>query len=435
MFNNTISSVIKQGLYFNVNRKNGRWVFSKKPIKISEDKTTDELKEWDDLIKTLIINVTDQCNLNCVYCSRQCARQKPGNIKKELIEKILRKTIKYAKDNNIKLTIQFHGGEPLIEFNKIIESIDNIPKKDLKNLKLRIQTNGTLLTENIVKECKKRDIEIGISLDGRKIENDLMRKDAKSYGTFEKVKKSLKIIRKYQKEISCLTVVTNINVENLNKILDFFDRLGINNIGFLPLYEEPTTRTIKRYMVPNMKKLARNQKRLFDRWIELLENKKNKNINITTFQILIWNLLSSNSNIKKFRVNCGVGVNSLFVEEDGSVWACGAFSYAKKLKIGDLNTQELSELQKGNSYKKFQKRITSNVKGCKNCAFQFICKGGCVANGFRKEGDIFGLDIWCDYWKNIIKHIILRIYTNPKIIKLIPNYNIKKNDRPPCSFR
>jgi len=425
MFNNTISSKIKQGLYFNVNKNSGRWAFSDYPKEIKVNQKIAKLNEWDNSIKTLIVNVTDQCNLNCVYCSRQCARQKPGAMEIELVKNILKKAIKYAKDNNIKMTVQFHGGEPLMEFNKIIWAIDNFSKEDLKNLKLRIQTNGTLLTEQIVKECKKRNIEIGISLDGRKIENDLMRRDVKNNGTFDKIKKSLKIIKKYQKEINCLTVVSNINVENLEEILSFFDKLGINNIGFLPIYEEPSTRTISKNMVPNMKKLAESQKKLFDKWIELLKHKKNKNINITSFQILIWNLLSSNSHIKKFRVNCGVGVNAFFVEHDGNVWGCGAFSYAKKLKIGNLNSQELSELQQSNSYKKFQKRTTDNVQACKNCIFQFVCKGGCVANGFKRKGDIFNLDIWCDYWKEIIKYIVNKIYNEPEIIKLIPNYNIK----------
>jgi len=427
--NNTISVGLKPKLYFNVNKNSGRWSFSKKPVIISENKRISELKEWDKSIKTLIINVTDKCNLNCVYCSRQFARKKSSSMESMLINKILQKAANYAEKNKIRLTVQFHGGEPLIEFNKIKGAINSISRDKLKNLKLRIQTNGTLLDEDIMKECANMNVEVGISLDGRQIENDSTRKNACGQGTFKDIVRALSLIKKYQGKVSCLTVVTNINVKNLSKILKFFEKIGINDIGFLPLYEEPRTRTIKKEIVPDMKSLANNQKKLFDEWIISLKNKKYKNLNISTFQILIWNLLSSNNINKKFRVNCGVGINSLFIESDGSVWGCGAFSYADELKLGNMNYNSLDEIQKNKNYQVFKKRITQNVRKCKDCPFQFICKGGCVANGFRQNRNIFDTDIWCDYWEEIIKYILIKIYKNPEIIKLIPSYNIKTNTK------
>ena len=426
MKSQTLTYKIRDNVYFNVDSCSGRWNISKKPSKILDNKSLDKLNEWDNLIRTIVVNVTDSCNLNCVYCSRQCTRKTPGIMKLSLLKKILKKGAKYGILNNICVTIQFHGGEPLIEFDNLIQAIDYLSKEEKNHLKLRIQTNGTLINEKIMKECCKRNIEVGISLDGRKIENDISRNDATESGTFDRIKDALKLIKAFQKEVSCLTVVTNINVDNLDKILEYFDELGLNNIGFLPLYEEPRTRTIKKEIVPDMKILAESQKNLFDKWIEILKSKKNKDLNITTFQILIWNLLASNSSTKKFRVNCGVGVNSFFVEDDGSVWGCGAFSYADELKLGDLNKQSLEDIQRSEAYKKFQKRTTLNTKKCSDCPVQFICRGGCVANGFQKEGNIFETDVWCPYWEQIIKHIIMRIDENPKIINLIPYYNIKK---------
>ncbi|MFH1787166.1 MAG: radical SAM protein [archaeon] len=422
----TINCKLKDNLYFNVNKNSGRWSFSKEPKSISENRTISELNEWDNDIKTLVIDVTDDCNLNCVYCSRQCARNNSKNIDKELLKKVLKKAADYSSKKNILMTIQFHGGEPLIMFEKIILAVDNLTKKERSFLKLRIQSNGILINEEIIKKCQERNIEMGISLDGRDIENDITRKDNHGEGTFKEVMKSLDLLRKYQKEISCLTVVTNINIDNLDNILNFFNKIGLTNIGFLPLYEEPNTRTIKKEIVPDMKRLAENQKKLFDRWIDLLIKKENKDLNITTFQILIWNLLAANGNNKKFRINCGVGINSLFVESDGSVWGCGAFSYADELKLGNLDTQNLFQIQENSSYEKFKCRITTNTKKCCDCVYQFICKGGCVANGFRQEQNIFDTDIWCEYWSEIIKHILLKVNENTDLIKLIPNYNIKK---------
>jgi uncharacterized protein len=424
----TIHVKLDKDLFFNVNKNSGRWSFSNTAKDINLDKSILRLDEWDEKIKTLVVNLTDKCNLNCVYCSRQFARKKPISMSTDLVIKVLKNAGEYADKNKIRMTVQFHGGEPLLEFNKIISAIDATPKDKLKNLKLRIQTNGTLITEEIIKECAKRNVEVGISLDGRQIENDSTRRDTCGVGTFKEIVNALNLIKKHQKEVSCLTVVTNINVKNLSKILKFFNKLGINDIGFLPLYEEPRTRTIRKEMVPDMKSLANSQKKLFEEWIKLLKKKKYKNLNISTFQILIWNLLSSNGSNKKFRVNCGVGVNSLFVESDGGVWGCGAFSYANELELGNFNHDSLEEIQNNINYRKFQQRTTSNTHECQDCPFQFICKGGCVANGYRQKGNIFDLDIWCNYWKEIIKFILIQIHKDPEIIALIPNYNIKTNE-------
>jgi len=75
--------------------------------------------------------------------------------------------------------------------------------------------------------------------------------------------------------------------------------------------------------------------------------------------------------------------------------------------------------------KVIEKLIKQYTKKCPDCAFQFICNGGCVANGFQINNDIFETDIWCPYWEEIIKYIIIKIHENHNIINLIPNYNIK----------
>lgn len=414
--------------FFNINRKNGRWNFSTKcDENLKEIAAITQLGEWDNILRTLVVNVTDKCNLDCLYCSRQSSRKNPKAMSISLLQAVLKKAANYAEKEKIKLIIQFHGGEPLLEFKKIIKAIDRLSKNKRENLTFRIQTNATLLNPLIIKECKKRKIEIGISLDGREIENDFTRKNTEGRGTFKDIIKNLRAIKKHQKEVRCLTVVTNINIKKLDKILRFFNHIGITDVNFLPLNVEPLTKTIKKELVPTTGELAESGKKLFDKWIKLLQNSESK-INISIFQILIWNLLSSNTNLKKFRINCGAGINSIFINSDGTVWACGPFYNTGKLNLGDMRKQSLFDIQKNKNYSIFKKRITQNIKKCKDCAFQFICKGGCPVNSFRKKGNLFEADTLCGYWKRLIRHILIRISNNPNIIKLVPETNILKAD-------
>ena len=52
----------------------------------------------------------------------------------ELVKEILKKAADYAQKKNIRVTVQFHGGEPLLEFDKIISAVDSIPNDKLKNV-------------------------------------------------------------------------------------------------------------------------------------------------------------------------------------------------------------------------------------------------------------------------------------------------------------
>ncbi|MEM2713862.1 MAG: methyltransferase domain-containing protein [Candidatus Pacearchaeota archaeon] len=421
----TLHHRINKG-FFNVNKKNGRWSFSTYPESLRDN--TNLNNEFDNILRTLVINVTDRCNLDCLYCSRQSFRKEPKEMDPHLLEKILKKASDYAEKNRIRLIIQFHGGEPLLNFNKIIKAVDKLSKDQQKYLMLRIQTNATLLNSYILNECKKRKIEIGISLDGRKEENDLVRIDREGKGSFKKIIKNLKLLKKYQKNIRCLTVITNANIKKLDQILKFFSSIGITEVNFLPLNVEPKTKTIKKELIPELQTMIKYGKKLFDTWVTLLKNEKTK-INIPLFQTFIWNLLSSNSKeIKKFRINCGAGINSIFINADGTAWACGPFCTTNKLKLGDLNYHSFFDIQKHKNYKTFKKRITQNIKKCKNCAFQYICKGGCPVNSFRKKWNLFEADNLCEFWKEIIKHILSKIYKNQQIIKLIPESNILKLD-------
>lgn len=116
----------------------------------------------------LVIEVTNQCNLNCIMCVRQKMSRPIGFMKMGLFEKIINEVASYME------LVYLHGlGEPL--FHPKIFEMTRYAKS--KGLAVGLSTNATLLT----KEKSKRLITSGLDY-------LIIALDAATPKTFEKVR-------------------------------------------------------------------------------------------------------------------------------------------------------------------------------------------------------------------------------------------------------
>jgi uncharacterized protein len=115
--------------------------------------------------------VTDDCNFDCQYCY-----QKKGNTYIDFC------TLKKAIDFffpflSNECTINFYGGEPLLNFPKIRQTTEYITenKKTIKNrIVFSITTNGSLINQEMLEFLNQNLFLLLISFDG--IAQDLSRK-------------------------------------------------------------------------------------------------------------------------------------------------------------------------------------------------------------------------------------------------------------------
>ena len=128
----------------------------------------------------LMLTVTEQCNLNCIYCYEKEKDAKVMSI--QTAKKYITEFFNLLDSSNA-LLISFHGGEPLKVFNLIKEICiwvwDN---KWPCEYKIFAATNGTLLDDAMKEWFKnnKRRIILGLSYDGTDEMQDINRTKSSS---------------------------------------------------------------------------------------------------------------------------------------------------------------------------------------------------------------------------------------------------------------
>lgn len=390
------------------------------------EKTASLAQKIPQKITTFVLNTTQTCNLRCKYCSRYHGDFSNEHMDFDTMRKVIEWVCEYSRKINEKCVVQFHGGEPVCRWKQIRDVLVNFDQDYLqKCLDFRIQTNGTIINEDFLNFCKEYDIHIGISIDGPPEVTDEMRRFVNGEGISNVLAKNIKSIRNKLDSniVSCLCVVTQNSIDKADEVFDYITSNGIQDLSILPLYNDYSCISDDKSIIPQNKDMASFSKRIIDLWLDALE--KNRTICIPNFQIWVWNLLSSNSDVVYTCSSCcGTGETIAFVDLNADLYPCGPLSYFRETRItnlfqldltGDINaiTEQLQPLSK---------RV---VAECQECGLQGICKSGCAANSYLHYRDLTKKDPYCEYWKDVISYLIEKIIDKPYLLELIPEYSLR----------
>lgn len=144
------------------------------------------------------IELTERCNLRCGYCiyNEACEKSRDFGERDMPLEVALR-AIDYAEKNSRsskELYIGYYGGEPLLNYDVMIQSMRYaIGKIEDRKVYFSFTTNAVLLTEDKCKELSEiPDLSVTISLDGPQRWHDLYRKNQGGQGSFQRTIEGLR---------------------------------------------------------------------------------------------------------------------------------------------------------------------------------------------------------------------------------------------------
>lgn len=145
----------------------------------------------------LLLRVSEDCNLDCRYCFNKDNMLNSSGTKK-MPNEIAIKSIKYFlsifKDRELKVT--FSGGEPLLNFETIRDTVRYFDGIKEKRLNFILQTNGTLMNEEILRFIIKNKVTLMFTLDFPSCEQDRNRPFRNGGPSFKKIEKNIKMIAK-----------------------------------------------------------------------------------------------------------------------------------------------------------------------------------------------------------------------------------------------
>lgn len=175
------------------------------------------------------------CNLRCSWCDTTYSFEKEG-IKEVLSAKEI---YKYIKQNNA-INVTLTGGEPLIQEG--IDELLGLLDKD-ENLKVHIETNGSVDIEPFKKKYKNIVYILDYKLPSSKMTNKMNKNNLKIVenkdiykfvlGNMEDLKVAYGIIKEYDLDKRCLVYFSPVFGEiKLEDVIEFMKEKNLNRVRF-----------------------------------------------------------------------------------------------------------------------------------------------------------------------------------------------------------
>ena len=278
-------------------------------------------------LKSVGLEITGTCNLNCIMCPRRNApKEMLNNVPYDKIKNILDQVCPYTK------TITFGGlGEPLIhpDFKKIVTTIKNY------GCLIAFSSNGLLFDNAEMCDFLIKNVDsINVSIDAST--EDTYKKVRG--GDFNKLRRGLLRLKEKKIKLNSATpklntkfTVMKLNYREINEFLELRYDLGIEgfSLGHVICSDDEMYRNLAIY----------NDKKLMEEYLELLENHNLKQ------------MAQMKKPAEKY-IQCPFPCyNSLYIRGDGTITICCHASVPGSTKyFDDEEPYVVPEITFGNIY-------------------------------------------------------------------------------------
>lgn len=369
---------------------------------------------------SLMLNVTDDCNLQCKYCfveqhphymELDTAKQAINYIYNNCVQRNLLEKTSYQP------FVNFFGGEPMLLYKKIIVPIVEYTEEKYPNMfHFGITTNCTLLTKESIDFFVEHNIGILCSIDGAEQTQCYNRPCKNGDNSSKLIEKNIFYLLEKKPDVHFRCTAYPPTIQYLFENFLYAEKLGFKY--FSCCIDE--TCHWKKHDIQIFKEQINK--------IFLYQIKNNSKIQWSSYYPIdnyINDLIIKNYNFQKDTfIRCGLGVTACAVGWDGKIYGCQQdVSHQKKNKlyIGDI-VNGINQKKQKKILKKYQKdyrKYPYNILKCHNCQLRPLCCNGALMgcastslalfNNFHKVSKIK-----CELTKILYKDFLLQ-----KILKSI----------------
>jgi uncharacterized protein len=344
------------------------------------------------------------CNIDCKYCFFLSKEALYPNDKQRMSENTLETYIRQLLESHRmpQVTVAWQGGEPTLMkldfFRRSIEIVEKY-RRPGQVVQHTFQTNGILLDDDWCAFFKEHNFLVGLSVDGPREIHDTNRVDRGGQGTFDRVMKGWRQLRKHKVNFNILCTVNSANEHHGRTVYRFFrDELHAEWVQFIPIVERATADTIQIADLgwseqPGQKRLLYTQsgdlvtKRsvggeqygrflvdIFEEWVRYDVGR----VYVQLFDVTLEAYFGRHL-LCIHAPTCGYGPA---LEHNGDLYSCDHF-VEPRYKLGNIHETHMLKLISSPEQRKFgDDKRDSLTAQCKSCEVRPVCNGGCPKDRF-----------------------------------------------------
>lgn len=353
-------------------------------------------------LQTLVLNLTNQCNLSCKYCYEYgddkvaTPEGKPKFMDWETAQaSVDHLFVESAGRPSIHVT--FFGGETLMNFpllERVTKYAEEKAAAEGRFIDFSLTTNATLLTPKIIEFLASHNIGVTVSMDGPPEMNDAMRVFSNGRGSYDVIVPRVKELLKAHKTRPIAARVTlTAQVTDVKRVFRHLtEEIGFLEVGFAPV----TSSKNQLYTIggPSMDKILAQFTELAHEYRDnALQNRTHGFSNVSD------TLAELHQGISKSHP-CGAGLGLIGVGPSGDIAPCHRFVDSDAHALGHISTgidkaKQADFLARGHIGAKYD---------CHECWARPLCAGGCHHEAFVRYGDTGHANLhYCDWirgWTN-----------------------------------
>jgi len=381
-----------------------------------------EDKIQDEGLDTVLVKVASRCNINCSYCYvYNMGDDNWKNLSKFMSEETIQglcASLEELVANQKKcFSVVLHGGEPfLLGIKKLSYLLQKLREVLPEHYPISIQTNGILISNEILDICSTYRASVAVSIDGPEHVHNKYRVNHKNAGTFNEVLNGFDILLHHPDSeflnAGLLAVIDPLS--SASEVYHFFKQMATPSVDFL-------------YKDGNHSKLPLNKKSFdsteYGEWMvsllqTYLSDPEPMKIRVLDdmLKVLLGGIVSKE----------GLGITDfaiVIIDTDGTIMKNdtlkstfnGADKFEKSLNVKDIL---LSDFLKSEEFKTYKEMQRPTNKKCLACSELHICGGGMILNLWSNEEEFNNPSVYCSDQLFLIKNLrnIVAKFTNKEYV-------------------
>jgi uncharacterized protein len=359
-------------------------------------------------LQTLVVNVTNQCNLSCEYCYEygedKIVDTENGSQPKFMSEETAQEAIEFAlRESGRTAMVTFFGGETLMNFPVLKKTVAYARRRAAevgKAIDFSLTTNATLLKPDVIDFLADERIGVTISIDGPQEIQDRFRVFHNGMGSYDLVAPKIKALlaRHRSRPIGARVTLTRQTLDVMTIYRHLHDEMGFWEVGFAPV----TTAPQRGHAISDegFDHLLGQFRTLAEDFLQAsLANRHHgfSNVRETLQEI-------HQGHAKAYP--CGAGIGLLGVATDGQVSLCHRFAGSPAHSFGTLATG----VDRAKQAAFLDTHHINHKTDCQTCWARPVCAGGCYHEAHTRYGTTAGPNLHYCEWIRGWTHTCLEIY-------------------------